>query len=36
MKFGGEVDVGFVKGDEEQGEDLVDLDKKEGGFLVEF
>ena len=36
VEFRGEVDVGFIEGNEEYGEDLVDFDKEEVGFLIEF
>jgi hypothetical protein len=35
-EFAGEVHVGFVEGDEEEGEDLMDIDEEDAGFLVEF
>ncbi len=35
-EFGCEVDIGFVEGDEEEGEDLVDLNEENLGFLIEF
>jgi hypothetical protein len=34
VQFGGQVDVGFVKGDEEEGEDLADFDEEDLGLSV--
>jgi hypothetical protein len=36
LQFGREVDIGFVKWDEEEGEDLVDFDEEDLRLLVEF
>ena len=36
LQFGCEVDIGFVEGDEEEGEDLLDFDEKNLGLLVVF
>jgi len=36
VQFGCEVDIGFVEGDEEEGEELVDFDKEDLGLLVVF
>jgi hypothetical protein len=36
VEFCREMDIGFVKWDEEEGEDLVDFDKEDSRFLVEF
>jgi hypothetical protein len=36
LKFCCEANVGFVEGDEEEGEDLMDIDEEDGGLLIEF
>ena len=36
LQFGSEVDIGFVEGDEEEGEDLLDVDEENLGLLVVF
>lgn len=36
MQFGGEVNIGFVERNEEEGEDLMDFDEEYLGLLVEF
>lgn len=36
LQFCGQADVGFVEGDEEKGEYLMDIDEEDRGFLVEF
>jgi hypothetical protein len=36
LQFRREMDIGFVEGNEEEREDLVDFDKKDLGLLIEF
>lgn len=36
VQFGGQADIGLVEGDKEEGENLVDFDEEDPGFLVEF
>ncbi len=35
-EFGCEADIGFVEGDEEEGEDLVDFNEEYLRLLIEF
>jgi hypothetical protein len=36
LQFGREVDIGFVKWDEKEGEYLMDFDEEDLRLLVEF
>jgi hypothetical protein len=36
VQFSREADIGFIEGDKEEGEDLVNVDEKYLGALVEF
>jgi hypothetical protein len=36
LEFSGEMDIGFVKWNEEEREDLVDFDEEDLRFLIEF